>query len=68
MNRNTIDTRINKIMKELSDYWNTNEKNNYLGVLHKEVYRKYMRHYTGGNPYNVLEEKYQERISKLGIY
>lgn len=55
-------------MKQLSNYWHETEKHNYLDVFHREAYKIYMQHYTGGNPYNVLEEKYQNRISNMGIY
>lgn len=64
----TIDIKVNKIMKQLSNHWHTTEKHNYLDVFHKEAYRMYIRYYTGGNPYNVFEEKYQKRISNRGIY
>lgn len=66
MNPDTLDLKINSIMKQLTNHWNK-EKYNYHYTTHKEAYSKYIKYYTGNNPYNVLEKKYQDRLNEIDI-
>lgn len=66
-NTDTIDLKVNKIMKKLSNNWHKKEKYNYADVLQREAYQMYMKYYTGQNPYNILDKKYKNRIYDLGL-
>lgn len=57
-----LDIKVNRIIKKLRKNWIDFESKNYENQYQKQSYRKYMNHYCGVNPYNVLEEKYQKRI------
>jgi hypothetical protein len=60
----SLDFKVNKIMKSLIDYWNNYEKHNYDSNHEHTAYKTFMSYYTGLNPYNVLQEKYQNRIQE----
>lgn len=54
-------------MKKISQHWHNHEKHNYPDNLHHHVYKMYTHYYTGGNPYNLLQTKYQKRLQDIDI-
>jgi hypothetical protein len=66
-NDNSLDLKVHKMMKSLINYWHNYEKNNYSSGHQNAAYKNFMSYYTDLNPYNLLTDKYQNRLQEKGI-